>query len=106
LQLADLEKALADAKSKLTAAVERKAPDDELKTLTTAASIAETDQTAFQKQVSSDALTKTVAGNVLTNRQSAFLQLTKAAEKADKAKISATAQLQTAMADMVQLQPS
>jgi hypothetical protein len=44
LQLADLEKGVADAKSKLTAAVKRKAAGQELETLTTAAPIAETDK--------------------------------------------------------------
>jgi uncharacterized membrane protein YkvA (DUF1232 family) len=98
-QLAGLEKGgVANAKSIVTAAVKRKAAEQELEKLTTAASIAETDKKDFNIQVLTDGRTKRRAATELKKRRRALLPLTKAAAKADTAKQLATAQLQTATA--------
>jgi hypothetical protein len=93
-----LVKGVADAKSKLTAAVNRKAAKKELDQLRTAASIAEAGHQAYQKKVASSERTNKVAATSLTKFQSALVPLSEAAAEATRDEQLATAQLETAMA--------
>jgi hypothetical protein len=98
LQLALLVKGVADVKSKLTVAGKRKVAKKELEKLKTTAAIAETDQKAYQKKVSSSERTKKAAATALTKFQSALVPLSEAAAEATTDEQLATAQLETAMA--------
>jgi hypothetical protein len=98
LQLDVLGQAVEAANSLVTEAKKRKAPGQELETLTMKASIAENDKMNFAPQVAKDAITKKGATTGLTNLQAEVVQLLAVAAEADTAMQSAASQLQTATA--------